>query len=385
MNPLQTKYWQLLLAVLFVMVLIAHLATISMANGHFIQKKPTISTAMTTRMIELPQIPTAQPLPPPSIAATVTPKDSKVPKSAIEKASNPIKPPAPEAAQEPAVNTTEVAAEVAVTPTQAAAPSTPSATAYQDAGNPFDPAVQSSERGTSASSAATSTTSATTVPSSPPAAFVALAPGLHSYRVTFTRTGNANQGKAEVLWQQDGAQYALNLSASMLFIELLAWNSTGSLTPTGMQPMRFSDKRYRKPEQAAHFDRSVKKIIFSNNKPPADLLEGAQDRISIIWQIAGLLAADPARYPVGSTLSLQTVSASDAEPWLFTVNESETLNLGNGSQIAQRLTRNPRREFDQKIELWFAPAMNYTPVRFRFTEANGEYVDAVWQSVETPR
>jgi hypothetical protein len=84
-------------------------------------------------------------------------------------------------------------------------------------------------------------------------------------------------------------------------------------------------------------------------------------------------------------LSLQTVSASDAEPWLFTVNESETLNLGNGSQIAQRLTRNPRREFDQKIELWFAPAMNYTPVRFRFTEANGEYVDAVWQSVETPR
>ena len=167
-----------------------------------------------------------------------------------------------------------------------------------------------------------------------------------------------------------------------MFIELFAWKSVGLLSPTGLLPERFSDKRYRKSEVAAHFDRTQGKITFSANTPEAALLRGAQDRISVIWQIAGMLAADPKRYPPGTTFSLQTVSSTDAEPWLFTVNEPETLNLDTGSQIAQRLTRNPRREFDQKIELWYVPAMNYLPARFRFTETNGDYVDVVWQSVD---
>ena len=202
------------------------------------------------------------------------------------------------------------------------------------------------------------------------------------YKVIFTKSGNANQGKADVQWQQDGEKYALSMSASMLFIEVFAWKSVGLLSPSGLLPERFSDKRYRKSEVAAHFDRSQGKITFSANTPEAPLLVGAQDRISIIWQIAGMLAADPKKYQPGNTFSLQTVSASEAAPWLFTVNEPETLNLETGSQIALRLTRNHRREFDKKIELWFATAMKYLPDRFRFTETNGDYVDVVWQSVD---
>jgi Protein of unknown function (DUF3108) len=200
--------------------------------------------------------------------------------------------------------------------------------------------------------------------------------------VIFTKNGNSNQGKADVQWQQDGEKYALSMSASMLFIEVFAWKSIGLLSPTGLLPERFSDKRYRKSEVAAHFDRTQGKITFSANTPEAPLQAGSQDRISVIWQIAGMLSADPKKYQSGYTFSLQTVSSTDAAPWLFTVNEPETLNLETGSQIAQRLTRNPRREFDQKIELWFVPAMNYLPARFRFTETNGDYVDVVWQSVE---
>lgn len=159
-------------------------------------------------------------------------------------------------------------------------------------------------------------------------------------------------------------------------------NSAGLMTPQGLQPLRFSDKRFNKSEVAAHFDYLTEKITFSANKPDVPLQAGAQDRVSVIWQLAGLLAAQPARYPPGSSFSVQTVSSSDAEPWLFTVNEPETLNLSTGSQIALRLTRNPRREFDQKIELWFATGLNYLPARFRFTETNGDYVDVVWQSVQ---
>jgi len=40
-----------------------------------------------------------------------------------------------------------------------------------------------------------------------------------------------------------------------------------------------------------------------------------------------------------------------------------------------KLARQPRREFDQKIELWYAPALGYLPVRTRITQNNGDYID----------
>jgi hypothetical protein len=210
--------------------------------------------------------------------------------------------------------------------------------------------------------------------------------GLHIYKVTFTKNGTVNQGDAQFLFNHDGDTYASNLMITYTLLiktfNVFEFNSAGKLTTQGLQPLRFSDKRFNKSEVAAHFDYSSGKITFSANKPDVALQTGAQDRVSLFWQLAGLLAAQDSRYPVGSTVTVQTVSAADAEPWLFTVNESETLNLATGPQNALRLTRNPRREFDQKIELWFAPNLNYLPVRFRFTETNGDYYDALWQNVQ---
>lgn len=334
------------------------------------------TTAFTTRMVELP----TPILPPPVVEQApevVLPRKPAKPKPAAvlaPKAAPALLPTTIETAVAPAVEpvaTTvpaapDVAAATAPSAAEAALPATASATASAPAPEPAQttPAAIPSEAGL------------------PPPAFTAQNSGRHTYKVIFTKNGNSNQGKADVQWRQDGEKYALGMSASMLFIEVFAWKSVGLLSPTGLLPERFSDKRYRKSEVAAHFDRTQGKITFSANTRETALQAGAQDRISVIWQIAGMLAADPIRYPPGNTFSLQTVSATDAEPWLFTVNEPETLNLETGSQIALRLTRNPRREFDQKIELWFVPAMNYLPARFRFTETNGDYVDVVWQSVD---
>ncbi len=215
-----------------------------------------------------------------------------------------------------------------------------------------------------------------------PAAFAALTSAKYTYNVDATRKNLIYKGAAELKWQQDGENYALNLSATASGLPIYNQNSTGRLATQGLQPTRFSDKRLFKSEVAAHFDYVLEKVIFSNNKSEAVLAAGAQDRISVIIQLAGLLAANPTQYPPNTTISLQTISADEAQPWLFTVNEPETLNLTEGQQIALRLTRNPRREFDQKIELWFAPALNYLPVRIRQTESNGDYFDAQFKTSE---
>ena len=373
-KPVKTKQWLALLATLFVIVLIAHLAIITSASGQFNNKKSDKTNTFTTRMIELP---------------TLEPVIQKIPD--VVTLPKPEKPKAKPVAPEVAPNVTQVINNVlpTVSVQTPLAPTTEPVTTAQTTPEP----TQTSPGGTKAASEAAGSPAATTqepaasiaAPSEtglPPPAFTAQNSGQHAYKVIFTKSGNSNQGKATIKWQQDGEKYQLAMTASMLFIDVFTWGSAGFMSPTGLQPERFSDKRYRKSEVAAHFDRTQNKITFSANTPDAALFIGAQDRISIIWQIAGMLSADPKRYIPGNTFSLQTVSATEAEPWLFTVNEPETLNLENGSQIAQRLTRNPRREFDQKIELWFVSSMNYLPARFRFTETNGDYVDVIWQSVD---
>ena len=200
------------------------------------------------------------------------------------------------------------------------------------------------------------------------------------YEVAFTRNGNTNYGKAELDWQHDGGSYKLRLVASYFGIDAFEQHSDGLSKATGLHPTRFSDKRYRKSEVATHFNHELGKITFSTTAPEAPLLVGAQDRLSVILQLAGLLAADPARYSTGSTVTMQVANDKLAEPWVFVVENLETLNLGQGQSIARKVTRNPRHEFDQKVELWFSTENNYAPVRFRFTETNGDFVDAVLKS-----
>ena len=362
-KPLLTKHWLALLAVLFVIVLIAHLAALTLAHGQFSIDKSVKTTAFTTRMIELP---------------TVVPVGQKTPDVVSPQKPPPkvVKPkPAPKPAAEPSpVLAPKSAPALLPVPVETAtAPLAPS---------PEPPPAVSSEVAAPAPEPVQATTATATAETGLPApAFTALSSGQHTYRVVVTKRGNSTQGEARLTWQQDGEKYALELSISAP-IELLNYKSSGTLSPQGLMPLDFYDKTVFKSTVAAHFVYAQSKITFSTTPNETELIPGAQDRNSIFMQIAGLLAADPARYTPGTTFSIQIVNAREAESWLFTVNEPETLNLETGSQIAWRLTRNPRREFDRKIELWFVPAMNYLPVRYRQTESNGDYQDMVWRSTQ---
>ncbi|MBA3057941.1 MAG: DUF3108 domain-containing protein [Gammaproteobacteria bacterium] len=184
---------------------------------------------------------------------------------------------------------------------------------------------------------------------------------------------------AELLWQPFGAQYEARLEIGA-FGQARVQTSRGQITPQGLAPLRFSDKF--RSEVAAHFNRAQGKVTFSANTPDAPLLTGAQDRLSVLVQLAAMLASTPERYPQTSTITIQTIGARSADTWLFTVGEAETLTLPGGQQATLKLLRNPREAFDQKVEVWLAPALGYLPARIRITEANGDYVDQQWLASE---
>ena len=183
----------------------------------------------------------------------------------------------------------------------------------------------------------------------------------------------------ELLWRNEGESYTARLHYGAFGLSR-EQTSRGLIGASGLAPERFADK-YRS-ELATHFNYAQGKITFSANTPDAPMLPGAQDRLSVLLQLGALLASEPARYQPGSTVSLQTAGPRDADTWLFTVVSIASLDLPSGSILAVKLERNPRRQYDQKVEVWLAPSLGYLPARIRITEANGDNVDQIWVATE---
>ena len=213
-----------------------------------------------------------------------------------------------------------------------------------------------------------------------PPAPVALPPPVRlHYEVQAQARGFTLSGKAELTWRHDDRSYEARLEASALGRPRVQ-RSVGRVTPQGLAPDYFSDKS--RSEQATHFDRDRSRLVFSNNKPEAELAEGMQDRLSVVLQLASLVAGAPERYATGTTITVPTAGTSDAENWVFSVEGEEDLQLPGGAVRALKLQRLPRKEYDQKVELWLAPRMDYAPVRLRLTNPNGDAVEQRWSSTD---
>ncbi|MBX3660466.1 MAG: DUF3108 domain-containing protein [Ramlibacter sp.] len=183
-------------------------------------------------------------------------------------------------------------------------------------------------------------------------------------------------------WSHDGSNYQARLEISALLVGTRQQTSVGRVTPDGLAPVRFSDRS--RSEQAAHFERDKGRISFSNNAPSVALQPGAQDRLSLLIQLGAMVAGDPARFKPGTSLAVQTASVREADVWVFTVAAAETLALPGGERRTLKLIRNPRHEFDQKVELWLSPDMDYLPVRLKLTQANGDWADQQWLATDKP-
>jgi Protein of unknown function (DUF3108) len=193
------------------------------------------------------------------------------------------------------------------------------------------------------------------------------------YNVLGTKDNLNYSARAEMLWLQDGSTYEARLEVSAFLIGSRTRTSTGRLGTEGLLPTRFSDKF--RSEVAAHFEREKSKVSFSANTPDVPLLEGMQDQLSVFVQIGSMLGGAPAKYPAGTVLSFETIGPRSTETWVITVNGEETLQLPGGEMRTVKLTRAPRRDYDQTAEL---------PARIKITERNGDFVDQQWRATEAP-
>lgn len=204
----------------------------------------------------------------------------------------------------------------------------------------------------------------------------AQAPGstLLRYDVQVQSKGVTLGADAELRWEVRGDEYLAKLEISALLVGSRVQTSQGKIGPQGLVPSRFGDRR-RRSENAAHFDQAGGLVRFSNNAPDATLMPGGQDRLSVFLQIGSMMRARPQAFGPGQALTLQVTGTGGADIWSFEVDEPAQLNLPAGTMTAVRLTRLPRRDHDQKVELWLAPSLQFLPVRIRITDQDGGVAD----------
>lgn len=189
-------------------------------------------------------------------------------------------------------------------------------------------------------------------------------------------------GSGTISWHTDGSNYKVNGDFGVLFITALRFQSRGTIETSGIAPELYSEKRFRKAETNTHFHRERNTISFSSSTASYPRTGGEQDRASIVWQLAGIGRGDVGKFVAGNSIDLFVAGTRNAETWQILIVEQEDITIDGASTRTWHVTRVPRLgSHEQKLDIWLAPDQNWYPVRLRYTETNGDYLDMTMSSL----
>ncbi len=167
-----------------------------------------------------------------------------------------------------------------------------------------------------------------------------------------------------ILWRSDGRTYTLSVTMPVPFVGPFRYHSRGRI---------------------AIFNREAKQIVFTRTPNSLALPDGAQDRFSMLMQLAGLLRGAPDTYRPGVTREFYVVDNNSGEIWPITTIGDETVQTAEGSLPARHFMRLPRRPGDtRRLDLWLAPSLDWLPARMVQTEPNGAQIELLWHGRRAP-
>lgn len=180
-------------------------------------------------------------------------------------------------------------------------------------------------------------------------------------------------------WRTDGHTYDLSVSMPVPFVGPFTYRSEGRIDAFGVAPDRYVEKRGKRPEDIAIFNRELRQVVFTRTPNNAPLPDGVQDRFSMLMQLSGLLRGNPAAYKPGVTQQFFVIDNNSGETWPITVIGDEQVQTQAGIVAARHFMRLPRRDGDtRRIDMWLAPSLGWLPARLVQTEPNGAQIELLW-------
>ena len=180
-------------------------------------------------------------------------------------------------------------------------------------------------------------------------------------------------------WRTDGRTYDLSVSMPVPFVGPFAYRSEGRIDAFGVAPDRYVEKRGKRPEDIAIFNREIRQVVFTRTPNNAPLPDGVQDRFSMLMQLSGLLRGNPSAYKPGVTQQFFVIDNNSGETWPITVIGDEQVQTQAGIIDARHFMRLPRRDGDtRRIDMWLAPSLGWLPARLVQSEPNGAQIELLW-------
>lgn len=197
------------------------------------------------------------------------------------------------------------------------------------------------------------------------------------YNIRSKQSGLTIEGTAIAHWSATADKYAIvNEARASLFGRILDSKSEGRIDDVGLAPLSFVEKRIRRDQTTTTFDRSTHLIRFSASDLSYPIKGGEQDRNSVIWQLISVARAAPAVFKAGSAWTFFVAGQRDAEPWTFRVIGAEKIRTPSGDMATMHISKVPPPDSkDQQVDIWLGPQQEWFPIRIRYTESDGDYIE----------
>ena len=177
----------------------------------------------------------------------------------------------------------------------------------------------------------------------------------------------AARGSAELRWRASELGYELSFESHLNGAVVLRQTSEGRFDDAGLAPLRFTNQRARRELRATNFQREAGKISFSDATVEFALIDGAQDRLSWMVQLAAVVAAEPQRRANGEQVTIYVAGLrGDLKPWVFESTGDESVDTSFGPIATTKFVRLARETYDTNVEVWLDPAHHHMPIRTLF-------------------
>ncbi len=363
-----------------------HWIVLSMASDGFGSMAPTRMTPAPVMTATLRAAPAVPPEAPPAAVAAAEIAPAPTPPKPVP-AKRPARPKPATVASVARPPTADTDAPAAPGPTpEIATASPPDPTPPVAAGAPSDVADAAATQQAARQAAVPQTGDAQNLDRAPRYTVSLPPPVTLEYEVRYATRGNITRGSSKIDWQPGEGGYAIRGEVTKFGFALSSFRSEGAIDDAGIAPTLYAEKNARRSETNTHFQRRAGPIIsFSAATDTFPLLTGAQDRASILWQLSGIARGDRQAFVPGAVLDVFVAGVRDAEHWLIKIIGEEAVTLDTGEARAWHLVRTPRAgSYDKRIDIWLAPEQQWYPVKLRYTEVNGDYLDLSLSALHQP-
>jgi len=184
-------------------------------------------------------------------------------------------------------------------------------------------------------------------------------------------------------WRLDGDRYETHLHMDTADFDQ---TSRGTLGADGsLIPDRYTEKRPFHNAESVDIDWPHGRIQFGSGPPAHSPEPGAQDRLSLQFEIARQCEQNPERFVPGSTHAVNLIGTHDVDPWKFSVAKEEPVDTGSGPMRAVRFSaRRMAGTVEETMDIWVSADLRWMPIRIRMVDRNQSIIDSVLEKADMP-